>query len=154
MRPQLLAASVLALALPVTACSVDVYPARGRPPRVSLPVYPDARPVYVEHTPGSNVSFTGNFSETSILPRTFESDDPPEVILDFYRRILESRGGVVECRGTFNVHRHRGVETVECLERPSSAVRLAGGVPGWHAIVAVTTRGPVSQFAVLDIHTG
>jgi hypothetical protein len=117
-------------------------------------VYPDARPVNVEHTPGSNVSFTGSFSETSVFPRTFESDDPPEVILDFYRRILEARGGVVECRGTFNVHRHRGVETVECLERPSSAVRLAGGIRGWHAIVAVTTRGPVSQFAVLDIHTG
>ena len=74
------AVSALGLVLSVTACSIDVYPADRRH-MIHLPVYPDARPVYVEHTPGTNVTFTGRFSETSVVPRTFESDDPPEMIL-------------------------------------------------------------------------
>ena len=154
MRPQLLAASIVAaLVLALTACSIDVYPADRRH-IVHLPVYPDARPVHVEHTPGSNVTFTGRFSGTSVVPRTFESDDPPDVILEFYRQILEARGPVMECRGTINVQRRRGGETLSCFERPSSqAVRLAGGSAGQHSIVAVTTRGPAVQFAVLDVHT-
>ena len=147
------AAIVVTVVLSITACSIDVYPGDRRH-IVHLPVYPDARPVHVEHTPGTNVTFTGRFSETSVVPRTFESDDPPEVILEFYRQILEARGPVMECRGTINVHRRRGGETLGCLERPSSpAVRLAGGSAGQHSIVAVTTNGPAVQFAVLDVHT-
>ena len=84
------AAIVVTVVLSITACSIDVYPGDRRH-IVHLPVYPDARPVHVEHTPGTNVTFTGRFSETSVVPRTFESDDPPEVILEFYRQILEAR---------------------------------------------------------------
>jgi len=147
------AATVLGLVLSVTGCSIDVYPADRRH-IIHLPVYPDARPVHVEHTPGTNVTFTGRFSETSVVPRTFESDDQPEVILEFYRQILEARGPVMECRGTINVQRRRGGETLGCLERSSSqAVRLVGGSAGQHSIVAVTTNGPAAQFAVLDVHT-
>ena len=84
-----------------------------------------------------------------------ESDDTPERILDFYRRVLRGRGEVVECRGTINIHRRRGDETVSCLDRPSSrAVRLVTGVEGAHSVVVVTTHGSTTQFAVLGIHTG
>ena len=149
-----LVASVFALVLPVTSCSIDVYHGDGHD-NVDLPVYPDARPVNVEHASEANVSFTGSFAETNVVPRTFESDDAPEMILDFYRKILRARGAVVECRGTINIRRRRGVETVVCLERPSSqAVQLAGGVEGNHSVVVVTTRGSAAQFAVLDVLTG
>lgn len=149
-----LVASVFALVLPVTSCSIDVHH-RDRHNNVDLPVYPDARPVNVEPASEANVSFTGRFAETNVAPRTFESDDAPEMILDFYRQILRARGAVVECRGTINVRRRRGVETLVCLERPSSpTVQLAGGVEGKHSVVVVTTRGSAAQFAVLDVYTG
>ena len=149
-----LVASVFALVLSGTACSIDVYHGDVRD-IVELPVYPGARPVNVEHASEANVSFTGSFVEANVVPRTFESDDAPGMILDYYRRILRARGAVVECRGTINVRRRRGVETLVCLERPSSrAVQLAGGVGGQHSVVVVTTRGSAAQFAVLDVHTG
>ena len=146
-------ASVFALVLPVTSCSIDVQH-RDRDHTVELPVYPDARAVTVEHASAANISFTGSFADTDVVPRTFESDDAPGLILDFYRQILRARGAVVECRGDINVRRRRGVETLECLERPSSpAVQLAGGEEGNHSVVVVTTHGSLAQFAVLDVHT-
>ena len=148
-----LVASVLALVLPATACSIDVHH-RVVDTNVDLPVYPDARPVNLEHASEADVSFTGSFAETKVVPRAFESDDAPGMILDFYRKILQARGAVVECRGTINVRRRRGVETLGCLERPSShAVQLAGGVEGRHSVVVVTTGDAAAQFAVLEVHT-
>ena len=89
------------------------------------------------------------------MPRAFESDDTPERILDFYRRVLRGRGEVIECRGTINIHRRRGDETVSCLDRPlSRAARLVTGVEGAHSVVVVTTDGSTTRFAVLGIHTG
>ena len=149
-----LVASVFALAVPVTSCSVDVYHPdvdRG----LSLPVYPDARPVESGGASDATVSFTGSFAHTNIASRAFESDDTPGMILDFYRRTLRPHGAVVECRGTINVRRRRGVETLACLERPESqSIQLAGGVGGKHSVVVVTAGGAAAQFTVLDVHTG
>ena len=147
-----LVAGVFALVLPVTSCSVDVY--GGLDDNVDLPVYPAAQLVDEGHPSEANVSFTGSFAETNVVSRSFESDDAPEMILDFYRRLLRARGAFVECRGTINVRRRGGVETVGCLERPSSpVVQLAGSGEGKHSVVVVTRRGPASQFAVLRVRT-
>jgi len=149
----ILTAAVCALVLPVTACSIDIHHGYWVN-HADLPVYPDARPVASDDAPEANVSFTGSFAETYVVPRTFESDDTPERILEFYRKILRVSGAVVECRGTINVRRRRGVETLVCLARPSSpTVQLAGGVDGKHSVVVVTPRGPAAQFTVLDVHT-
>jgi hypothetical protein len=110
--------------------------------------------VDVELAAAANVSFTGSFAGTNVVPRTFDSSDAPDMVLDFYRQLLGAHGPVVECRGIINVRRWRGVETLACLERPSSpAVQLAGGVEGRHTVVVVTPRGPAARFAVLDVHT-
>ena len=146
--------AVFALVLPVTSCSIDVRPRHAD--AVDLPIYPDARPAAVEYASGAEVSFTGSFAETNVVPRTFESDDTPERILDFYRKILRARrGAFVECRGAIKIRRRRGEETLACLERPSSqGVQLAGGVEGKHSVVRVTTRGSAAHFTVLAVHTG
>ena len=152
MRPQILAACALALALPV-ACSIDIRPGDVRH-HLNLPVYPDARLVEFRRESEASLSFSGNFSKTSVVPWMFESDDSPETILDYYRKVLQGNGAVVECRGTINIHRRRGVETLECLEHPSArAVRLAGGGEGNHSIVVVSEYGEAARFAVLDVHT-
>jgi hypothetical protein len=153
MRPQILAACALALTLPFASCSIDI-----RSGDVShhhnLPIYPDARPVEFRRESEASLSFSGNFSKTRVVPWMFESDDPPETILEYYRNVLQAGGAVVECRGTINIHRRRGFETLECLEYPSSrAVRLAGGREGNHSIVVVSRHGGAARFAVLDVHT-
>ena len=153
MRPQILPACALALALPVASCSIDVRSGNVRH-SLNLPVYPDARLVEFEHESEASLSFSGNFSQTSVVPWMFESDDSPETILDFYRDVLKAGDAVVECRGTINIHRRRGVEMLECLDHPSShAVRLAGGIQGNHSIVVVSRYGRAARFAVLDVHT-
>jgi hypothetical protein len=149
-----LAASVFALVLPGTSCSVDIH--HGYSDYIDLPVYPDARPVDDERPPGTNVSFEGSFSDTNVVRQTFESDDTPEMVLDFYRNVLRARGPIMECRGTIHVRRWRGREMLACVERPSSrAVRLAGGIGGHHSVVAVIADGDsAAQFALLKVDTG
>lgn len=84
----------------------------------------------------------------------FETDDGPGAVLDFYREAMRSRGHVIECRGTINVRRRRGTETLVCVDQPSSpAVQLAVDREGGHQVVVVRPRGGSAQFTVLHVHT-
>ena len=144
--------SVLALTSVVTSCSIDVD-FRDLKSNVNTPVYPNAR-VTAERPAEAHVGFSGSFAGTNVVSSTFESDDTPEMILEFYRQMLRRHGTVVECRGTFTVRRQRRVETLVCLEQDSSQMmQIAGGVEGQHSVVAVTPRGSATRFTVLDVHT-
>jgi len=117
-------------------------------------VYPGARPATWEQPAAAHVNFTGSFSNVGVTPREFETDDAPEAVLDFYRDAMRGHGPVLECRGTVNVHRRRGVETLACIDQPSSsAVQLAVDRDGRHPVVVVRPRGASAQFAVLHVRT-
>jgi hypothetical protein len=148
-------AIVLALVSPITSCTIEVRRDQEHMgQRVDLAVYPDARLATWEEPAAAYVSFSGTFADTHVVSRSFDSDDVPEVILQFYRNAMRAYGAVTECRGTINVRRRRGIEKLVCIERPASpAVQLAVAVDGRHPIVVVKPRGTAARFAILYVHT-
>lgn len=68
---------------------------------VGLAVYPNARPAEKraddEHS--ANVNIDTPFFGLKVVALGFESDDPPEKVVEFYKKDLNRYGKVIECRG-------------------------------------------------------
>jgi hypothetical protein len=167
MRAQILALAVTVVS-GVTACSIDV---RERDRRRQAPlgtfvasedsgnaagdkvIYPRARRVANLQTDPTNVSFTGSFADTRVVSETFESDDAPEAVLEFYRAALRAPTEVIECRGNINIRRSRRTEQPVCIERPSSqVVQLATGARWSYRLVAVKPRGTAAEFTLVSVY--
>jgi hypothetical protein len=164
-------AQVLALAVTVmsgaTACSIDV---RERGERRHSPlgetvasgessnaagevvIYPRARRVANVHTDPMDVSFTGSFADTRVVPETFESDDAPARVLAFYRAALRAHMDVIECRGNITIRRSRRTEQPVCVVRPSSQVVQLSGTRPPYRMVAVKPRGTATEFTLVSVY--
>ena len=167
MRARILALAVTALS-GLTACSIDVYERDesrqtpldqivasegSRNAAGNIAIYPGARRVAGVHTDSTNVSFTGSFADTGVVPEKFESDDAPAMVLEFYRAAMRAHADVIECRGNINIRRRRRAETAVCLERPSSqVVQLATGTRSHHRMVAVKPRGAATEFTLVSVY--
>lgn len=166
MRAQILALGV-AVMTGATACSIDVYE-RGESRQAPLDqivasegsrnaagdiaVYPGARRAASVHTDPANVSFTGSFSDTRVVPEKFESDDAPAMVLEFYRAAMRAHTEVIECRGNINIRRSRRTEKAVCIERPSSqVVQLATGTRSHYRVVAVKPRRTATEFTLVSV---
>jgi hypothetical protein len=152
----------------VTACSIDVREQGERRQRPlgtvetsedsgnaagDMVIYPRARRVAIVQGDPAAVSFTGSFADTHVVPDTFESDDAPAMILEFYRAAMGAHAEVIECRGNITIRRSRRTEKPVCLERPSSrVVQLAAGVPSHYRVVAVTPRGTATAFTLVSVY--
>jgi len=152
----------------LTACSIDVYE-RGESRHTRLGeivanedssttadgmvIYPRARRVANLQTDSANVSFTGSFADTRAVPETFESDDAPAMVLEFYRAALGAHPDVIECRGNIAIRRSRRTEEAVCIERPSSqVVQLATGTRSSYRMVAVKPRGTATEFTLVSVY--
>lgn len=163
-------AQILALAVTVmlgTACSIDVRERgeRRHSPLVEtvasedssnaagdMVIYPRARRVANVHTDPMDVSFTGSFADTRVVPETFESDDAPAMVLAFYRAALRAHTDVIECRGNITIRRSRRGEQPVCIERPSSQVVRLAGTRSPYRMVAVTPRGTATEFTLVSVY--
>src|SRR5687768_900419 len=153
MRAQILALSVAVMS--VAGCSVDVRErdaghrtpfgtiGSGERSRTDMVVYPRARRVTDAETDPANVSFTGSFADTRVIPATFETDDAPAMVLEFYRSALRARSEVIECRGRILIRRSgRSDDEPVCIEHPEShVVQLAAGSRSSYRMVAIEPRG-------------
>jgi hypothetical protein len=132
--PGLLFVASLALALTLTACSVNVKkgsngedkqvdistPAGGihvsndaDATDVGLAVYPGARPKPKESNGDSknaNVNLSGFGFGLKVVALEYESDDAPAKIVAFYQNQLKKFGNVLQCRTSqhvnVNIHSH------------------------------------------------
>ena len=153
-------ARILVLALTVmsvaSACSIDVLERdeSGWTLPGEIAVYPHARRVQTGYADSVNVSFTGSFATTRVVPQKFVSDDAPAMVLDFYRRAaMRSHTELIQCRGGISIRRSRGAEKPECIEIPSSpAVLLATGTRPYYRVVAVEPRGSVTEFTLVSVY--
>ena len=163
MRAQILALSVVVMS--VGGCSVDVRERdvghrtlRGtigssERSRADMVVYPRARRVADVQTDPANVSFTGRFADTRVIPATFESDDAPAMVLAFYRSAMRAHRHVIECRGHILIRRSRRSEEPVCIERPESqVVQLATGSRSSYRLVAVEPRGTATEFTLVSVY--
>lgn len=166
--------STLLVVLPLAACTVDVRNEESggkaevdvRTPvgdvsvrtdvdarDTGLAVYPGARPLRDdENDPGSaNVTVGGRWFGVKVVAASFESEDVPDEIIEFYRNEMKTHGDVVVCRGDIDF---RGGQLI-CREDGSSRdVQLAVGTEQRHRIVDVKPRGTGSEFALVYIQIG
>ena len=173
-RPAIaVAALVPALAL-ATACAVAREEEDGKTTRVAvstpvgalaarigenaadtdLPVYPGAQ-LSREGADGNseraNVAIGTPWFGLRVVAAEYESGEPPERILDFYRDQLKSFGPVTECRGDVNFRDGHP----ECRDQPGSDdVQLLAGTEQRHRMVSVKPRGTGTEFALVSIQMG
>jgi hypothetical protein len=119
-----------------------------------LPVYPGAQ---LSRDKGdgdferANVAIGTPWFGLRVIAAEYESGEPPERILDFYRGQLTAFGSVTECRGDVNFRNGRP----DCRSRPSSDdVQLLVGTEQRHRIVSVKPRGEGTEFALVSLQMG
>lgn len=166
--------TLLAAVLPLSACTVDVrneeagerteVDVRSPVGTVSVRTDIDARDTGLAVYPGAvprrggnnepesaNVSVGGPWFGVKVVAASFDSDDAPEKVLEFYRSEMKAHGDVVECRGDVDFRGDRLV----CREDASSReVQLAAGTEERHRIVHVEPRGSGSEFALVYLQAG
>lgn len=125
-----------------------------------LPAYPGARrkPGDEHDRHAANVNLSGFGFGLKLFVIEFESDDPPEKVLAFYKDKMKAFGNVLECRDTSYVSLEdpdKESEQLTCgkSEHHGEAVELKVGIPAKQRIVAVKPRGSGSDFALVYLQT-
>lgn len=171
------AAVLLAAAIPLAACNVDVrrHDANGKAdvdvstpvgnvsvrtnvetPETGMAVYPGARPLRDKDEPESaDVNVGGSLFGVKVVAAKFESSDAQERIVDFYRKDLASFGEVTECRGNVDFRRDSsGARRPVCKEKLfEHELNLVAGTEEDQHIVAVKPRGDGTEFSLVHVQT-
>jgi hypothetical protein len=129
---------------------------------IGLPVYAGAR-LKEKHDgkdASANVSISRSLFGLKVIAAEYESDDPPEKVLDFYRGELKKYGPVLECKGTRGVEMGRGKhddkdsDELDCDKHShGDGVELKVGTKERQRIVAVKPRGKGSDFGLVLVET-
>jgi hypothetical protein len=124
-----------------------------------LALYPGARAKKDsddEHH-SANVNISSSLFGLKVVALKFESDDPSDKVLGFYRREMGKYGTVVDCTGGFNLnfhHRDKDAE-VTCNGNEGSGheykEELKVGTENNQRIMAVKSRGNGSEFALVYV---
>jgi hypothetical protein len=101
------------------------------------------------------VSIDTDFFGLKVVAASFESDEAPGKVLEFYRGELGKYGKVVECHGGFKDDNNMRSADLECdkSKRRGDKIELGVGGEGLRRIVAVEPRGDGSKFALVYIST-
>ena len=101
------------------------------------------------------VSIDTDFFGLKVVAASFESEENPAKVLDFYRGELGKYGKVVECHGGFKDDDNMKSASLECDKGKSHSneIQLGVGSEGLRRIVAVEPHGDGSKFALIFIST-
>lgn len=98
--------------------------------KAGLPIYPGARPENGgSHDDPVNLALSTDSFGMKLIVAKYETDDPAEKVLAFYRDKMKKYGKVLECHGTGetrDVHsddNHQGDRPLKCEGDNSGAVR-------------------------------
>ena len=166
-----LTALVVAI-LPLTACSVEVNkhgggdaadvdvrtPAGAIRVRAAAPstdtglqVYPNARLSREHgHRESADVSIDTAWFGLKVVAASYETDDEPAKVLEYYRQQMTRYSPFVECRGRV---RWRRDDPPSCHDRDSTEVQLAAGIKARQRIVSVKPRASGTEFALVYVNT-
>lgn len=170
------AAALVALALPIAACDIDVrkHESNGKAdvdittpvgnvsvrtnvetPDTGLAVYPGAQPLREEDDPESaDVTVGNSMFGVKVLAAKFESPDGTDKIIDFYRNELKAYGDVTECRGDVDFRGRGDARRAVCREKPFERdLQLMAGPEDRQRIVSVKPRGHGTEFALVYVQT-
>ena len=128
------------------------------PKDTGLPVYPGARraPSSEHDKHAANVNISSSEFGLKVVAIKFQSDDPPQKVVDFYRDKMKAFGGkYMECdkQQGFVTYSERGDDhELVCSKGGSGdSVELKAGTPERQHIVAVKPNGSGSEFALVYV---
>jgi hypothetical protein len=122
-----------------------------------IALYPGARPKQdANDQHRANVQIGGKDFGVKVIAATYLSDDPPQKVIDFYRKDLGKYGNVLECpKGLKENHGNKDDEgELRCDNSGSSEpgkLTLAVGIPARQHIVAVKPDGNGTEFSTVFV---
>jgi hypothetical protein len=137
---------------PVGGLKVDT--AGVNPSDVGLAIYPGARlkkDHEGEHS-SANVNISSSLFGVKVVALNYVSDDPPEKLLDFYKKELGKYGEVLECKNGV----HEQGDVIKCNDKPGhdrDNTELVVGTKERQHIVSVKPEGTGAQFALVYVQT-
>ena len=168
-------AALVAMALPIAACNIDVrkHESDGKAnvdittpvgnvsvrtnverPETGLAVYPGATPLRDDDDPESaDVNVGNSMFGVKVIAAKFESPDGQDKIVDFYRNELQAYGEVTECRGDVDFRGPKGTRRPVCREQFFSHdhLQLVAGPEDQQHIVLVKPRGDGTEFGLVHV---
>lgn len=128
------------------------------PKDVGLDLYPGARLKPSEDSDKENRSANVNISTPMfglrVILLDYESDDPPQKIIDFYKKDLGRYGKIAECKGTKEefTPSDEFKLTLDCeTSGKGNVTQLKAGEGNSQHIVGVTPQGKGTEFGLVYI---
>ena len=135
----------------------------AEPTEVGLAVYPGARRIKDGHDDhgSAHVNIQSSLFGLKVVAISYESDDPPDKLLGFYRKELGRYGKVIECPNGIDMDigdKREMAQEVRCESSPhghrdKGEVDLAVGSSERHRLINVKPKGQGSKFAMVYIQT-
>lgn len=129
------------------------------PKEVGLAAYPGAQPKTStdDEDSGANVNISSSLFGMKLSVLKYQSSDPPEKVLGFYRKEMSHYGNVIDCTGRFNMsfHRHDKDSEVTCDDHDGGSrgyrQELKVGTENNQRIVAVKPSGKGTEFVMVYV---
>jgi hypothetical protein len=102
----------------------------------------------------ANISIGGDEFGLRVVVASFTSDDPPEKVIDFYRKDLKRYGNVLECKKGISESKGHEESELRCSDHGSEEpgkLELAVGIPEKQRIVAVKPDGKGTEFSLVYV---
>ena len=120
-----------------------------------ISAYPGARAKQEENDKHrANVSIGGEDFGVRVIAATYETDDPPQKVIDFYRKDLKKYGKVLECPKGLQENHDKDNSELRCddkgTEEPGK-LDLAVGIPEHQHVVAVKPNGKGTEFSTVFV---
>lgn len=138
--------------------SLSVRTGNPDPAKTGLALYPGAEiKKSSSQRHDANVDISSSLFGMELVVMKYQSSDPPEKVLDFYRKDMARYGKVVDCAGGFTMafHHHDRDAEVTCEGHNGSShdykEELKVGTENHQRIVAVKPVGTGSEFALVYV---
>jgi hypothetical protein len=139
--------------------SLSVHKGPMDPKETGLTAYPGAqpKPSNDDDDSSANVNISSSLFGMKLAVLKYETSDPPDKVLGFYRKEMARYGKVLDCTGGFNMsfHHHDKDSEVTCEDhdgsRGSYKQELKVGTENNQRIVAVKPSGKGTEFVMVYV---
>jgi hypothetical protein len=139
--------------------SLSVHKGPVDPKETGLAGYPGAEPKQSKDDDDSsaNVNISSSLFGMKLAVLKYQTSDPPDKVLSFYRKEMSRYGKVLDCTGGFNMsfRRHEKDSEVTCEDHGGSnhsyRQELKVGTENNQRIVAVKPNGKGTEFVMVYV---
>ncbi len=131
------------------------------PHATGLDVYPGSKLIEKDEEgddKSANVNISTGFFGLKVVAQQYESDAPPQKLIDYYTTQLQKYGQVLQCHGAWKgshatvSHSNDKSKALKCDEDSGDAIELKVGTEDNQHIVAIKPNGKGSKFALVMVH--